>query len=201
MIWKEIPGWEGFYEASEAGLIRSMPRMIVQGNRWGDPMQCWRQMVVLRQSTNSRGYLSVQLNGGGRRTSGLAVHRLIALTFIGPCPEGMQVCHNNGDQTDNRVENLRYDTPSANVWDARRHGIWSAGTKHYKYRMDINDAVVLRLRAEGWTYERLAREFGIGEATVGRILKGARLKTIPKERPALGRSRPEGGNKFRLMVR
>lgn len=174
MIWKEIPGWEGFYEASETGLIRSVPRWIFQGNRWGQQMRCWRNMVVLRQTANSRGYLGVTLQGNGRRITA-AVHQLVALAFLGPCPEGMEVCHNDGDQTDNRVEKLRYDTPSENVRDALRHGTFSAGIRHYKYRMDIDEAAVLRLRSEGWTYERLAKQFGIGEATVGRILKGARL--------------------------
>lgn len=89
------------------------------------------------------------------------------------------MCHNNGDRIDNRAENLRYDTQSENIWDARRHGTWSAGTKHYKYRMDIDEVAVLRLRTEGWTYERLAKQFEIGEATVGRILKGARLRPAP----------------------
>lgn len=42
--------------------------------------------------------------------------------FVGPCPEGMEVCHNNGDCTDNRLENLRYDTKSANMLDRVRHG-------------------------------------------------------------------------------
>lgn len=176
VIWKAIPGWEGTYEASSTGLIRSVPRLIVQRNRWGKVMKCWRATVVLRQTANPRGYLTVTLNREGRGKSGVRVHRLVALTFLGPCPEGMQVCHNNGDQTDNRAENLRYGTPSENVHDALKHGTFSVGAKHYKYRADIDEEEVLRLRAKGWTYRQLEDELGIGSGTIGRIIAGARLR-------------------------
>lgn len=201
MIWQKIPGWEGIYEASETGMIRSVPRWIFQGNQWGQQMRCWRKLVVLRQSPNSRGYLTVGLSRNGRTNSGQAVHRLIALTFLGPCPEGLQVCHNNGDQTDNRIENLRYDTPSENIRDALRHGTFRSGTKHHKYRMDIDEAAVLRLRDEGWTYEQLAGEFRVGEATIGRILKGSRLKSA-KNNPGtpLGRGGPGRGSLVSFCV-
>lgn len=41
---------------------------------------------------------------------------------MGPCPDGMEACHNNGDQLDNRIENLRWDTHSANIYDQVAHG-------------------------------------------------------------------------------
>jgi hypothetical protein len=48
--------------------------------------------------------------------------------FVGPAPEGMEGCHYNGDPTDNRLENLRWDTRKANVADAIRHGTFSFRT-------------------------------------------------------------------------
>lgn len=51
-----------------------------------------------------------------------AVHRLVLETFIGPCPEKMVCCHNNGDFTDNKLKNLRWDTPSNNELDKHQHG-------------------------------------------------------------------------------
>nr|WP_232111245.1 HNH endonuclease signature motif containing protein [Nocardia wallacei] len=49
-------------------------------------------------------------------------HSLVAEAFIGPRPEGLQVCHNDGDPTNNMLANLRYDTPSENQTDIVRHG-------------------------------------------------------------------------------
>ena len=50
------------------------------------------------------------------------VHRLVLETFVGPCPDGMETCHNNGIHTDNRLENLRWDTHSNNQKDSVKHG-------------------------------------------------------------------------------
>jgi hypothetical protein len=51
------------------------------------------------------------------------VHRLVLETFVGPCPDGMECCHNNGDPADNRLENLRWDTLSSNAYDRVEHGV------------------------------------------------------------------------------
>jgi hypothetical protein len=50
------------------------------------------------------------------------IHRLVLETFVGPCPDGMEACHANGNRLDNRLENLRWDTKSANSLDAVQHG-------------------------------------------------------------------------------
>ena len=59
------------------------------------------------------------------------IHRLVLEAFVGPCPEGMETCHNNGVRTDNRLENLRWDTSSANNDDIVKHGRhWLASRSH-----------------------------------------------------------------------
>lgn len=66
-------------------------------------------------------YLSVALSEGGKRTT-KQVHRLVAEAWIGPCPNGQEVCHGEGGQLDNSVSNLRYGTRSDNGLDKRRDG-------------------------------------------------------------------------------
>lgn len=61
------------------------------------------------------------LHKSGSRKSA-AVHRMVLEAFVGPCPDGMQGCHWNGEPADNRVENLRWDTPRSNMADKLRHG-------------------------------------------------------------------------------
>ncbi len=56
-------------------------------------------------------------------------HRAVLLAFVGPCPEGMEACHNNGDPLDNRVENLRWDTRSNNTLDKVAHGTHPMASK------------------------------------------------------------------------
>lgn len=64
----------------------------------------------------------------------IPVHQLVALAFIGPRPDGMDVCHNNGDGQDNRPGNLRYDTRTSNNRDTVAHGThWQAQKTHCKW--------------------------------------------------------------------
>lgn len=51
----------------------------------------------------------------------MAVHRLVMAAFVGPCPDGIEVCHNNGNPADNRLSNLRYGTHSENQLDQVKH--------------------------------------------------------------------------------
>ena len=114
--WKTIPGWEGFYEASDMGRIRSVDR-IVQRKGWDMKLRG----KVLKPAPDHYGHLYVNLNRGGTPTRG-SVHRLVMLTFVGPCPAGMEVCHQNGTPEDDRLTNLRYDTHANNMLDKNEHG-------------------------------------------------------------------------------
>lgn len=111
--WRAIPGWEGHYEASSLGRVRSLERVDSAGRRV--------RGRVLSPSVRRSGYLHVLLWRGGRSETRY-VHRLVTLAFVGPCPETLEVCHLDGDPGNNRIENLRYDTSSANHLDAVRHG-------------------------------------------------------------------------------
>jgi hypothetical protein len=75
----------------------------------------------LKQQLHPDGHLVVDLRNGGKRRMA-KVHQLVLEAFVGSRPGGMEGCHNNGDGTDNRVENLRWDTPSENNFDLVRHG-------------------------------------------------------------------------------
>jgi len=111
--WLPIPGLEGKYEASDTGLVRSLDRRIECAGRGSRNMRG----RVLSQHIGTHGYMAVSL-GGKTRT----VHRVILETFVGPCPDGMEGCHNDGDRYNNNVSNLRWDTRYENCQDIRRAG-------------------------------------------------------------------------------
>ena len=111
--WRPAVGAEGFYEVSDLGRVRSVPHMTVKGLRGGRILSPCRVAKL--------GYLSVGLsvNGVVRYSS---VHRLVAAAFHGPCPDGQEVRHLDGDPANNAAANLRYGTKSENRDDQRRHG-------------------------------------------------------------------------------
>lgn len=111
--WRPVVGYEGYYEVSERGRVRSMTRLDNHGRR--------KVGRVLRAGVAGNGYLLVSLWRDGIAAS-RTVHSLVAEAFIGPRPEGMDVCHADGDRLNPVATNLRYDTRSANLADAREHG-------------------------------------------------------------------------------
>lgn len=119
--WLPIAGYEGLYEVSDLGRVRSLDRVTPFRNS----QRTLRGKVLKpQQSGRASGvrYLGVFLSKDGivRQQK---VHRLVALAFM---PEGnqdgMEVCHNDGDPYNNRLENLRWDTRSGNHNDKHRHG-------------------------------------------------------------------------------
>ncbi|UUG70009.1 HNH endonuclease [Arthrobacter phage Zucker] len=111
--WRPIPGWEGYYEVSDAGEVRSVDRITTHGQRFKG------KMLALNPGPN--GYTVVALYRGGVRTAD-TVHRLVLLAFRGPCPDDHEVCHRSGRRDDNRLANLYYGTHSQNSLDKLAHG-------------------------------------------------------------------------------
>lgn len=122
--WRPVVGYEETHEVSDQGRVRRLGRMV-----WHYPSQAHRFSPERLLKLNLSGpYPRVGLNVDGTQRV-VAVHRLVAAAFLGPRPAGMQVCHTNGDPTDNRLTNLRYDTSSANNYDQVRHGTHSNARK------------------------------------------------------------------------
>ena len=127
--WKPIPEWEGFYEVSDRGEVRSVDRIVHLSN---GQTRSYRGRLVRPQKT-SNGYLHVQLRRPGK-TQICRVHQLVLRAFVGPAPEGHEACHLNANRHDNRLANLRWDDRSGNQLDRVRHG-----HHHYASRDRCNE--------------------------------------------------------------
>ncbi len=121
--WRPVVGYEGLYEVSDHGRIKSLPRVIARGR--GHTNKIKFPGCIMKPEDNHRGTggsrLSVRLSRDGRYRK-WGVHQLVLQAFIGPCPDGLVCCHNDGDYRNNHVENLRWDTQSSNILDAVAHG-------------------------------------------------------------------------------
>lgn len=115
--WLPIEGYEGIYEVSNFGAVRSLDRIVEFCTGRRVPFKG----KVLAPALSRCGHLKVSLTQHNEAETRL-VHQLVAQAFIGPRPTGMEVRHLNGIGTDNRVENLAYGSHQQNVRDRNEHG-------------------------------------------------------------------------------
>jgi hypothetical protein len=161
-IWRDIPDYPG-YQVSNLGNVQSYLKRNYKRYLTPHP---------LKPHPGRGGRLNVGLSKNGKLQTRY-IHRLVLSTFVGPCPPGMQACHNDGNALNNHVENLRWDTQLANAADRRIHDPGERGERKASARM--TEAKVLDLRerfVQGWTYRELAEYYGIDYTTVAHIVRG-----------------------------
>lgn len=167
-IWMPLKECDG-YEVSSKGNVRSFKLPGRQGGRSTYPK-------TIKQYKATNGYLMFSVSIKSKCTT-IYTHMKVAELFIGPRPEGMEVCHADGTRDNNRLSNLRYDTRSANAEDSRRHGTLQQGEKHGRSIFTMKQVREIRARnLEGETGASLAREYGVDYNTIWRIVKGISYK-------------------------
>lgn len=114
--WLPVPGYEGAYEVSDFGRVRSLPRKVKRGSHVTSVAAS-----VLTTTPDRHGYLHVRLSLQGR-TRTVKAHRLVLLAFVGQPPAGCGGLHDNGDPSDNRLVNLYWGSQTDNQNDTVRHG-------------------------------------------------------------------------------
>lgn len=139
--WKPAVGHEAGYLVSNLGRVFSC-----------------KTGRILRPCISHTGHLRINL---ARHTT--PVHRMVLLAFVGPCPEGMECCHNNGIAHDNRLSNLRWDTSAANQEDRRKHGTMLIGERSSSARFTERDVCrFMAMIADGLRVNAAAIRSGIG---------------------------------------
>lgn len=151
--WRAVPGFEGFYEVSSEGRVRSW-------HQYGPGLRRSKKPRVLTGSL-SRGYRHVNLCFRGQET-GKQVHVLVAEAFLGPRPPGTQCAHLNGVRGDCRASNLAWKTPAENEADKVKHGTRIQGESHYDSRLTEDQVREIRnAAATGMSNAELGRIYGV----------------------------------------
>lgn len=166
-IWKPVPGWEGAYEVSDCGRVRSVDR-VVENSRGVRQRLKGR---ILKHGHTAYGYPYVNLCRDNSPVS-REVHALVAAAFIGPRPDGYQVCHNDGDPLNNQAENLRYDSAKGNQSDRSKHGTDQYGDHNPIARLTWDAVLEIRQAPSEITNKELAERFGVHAGTVGYARRG-----------------------------
>ena len=171
-LWRGIDGYEGVYEISSTGAVRSLDRIIYQTNWVGNVVRRMYPGRAIKATPDNHGYIRVTLTRQGQKPETKRVHHLVAAAFLGPRPDGYDVCHNDGDKANNALSNLRYGSHTDNEADKLVHGTRIHGERHADAKM--TDETVRRLRRGlgGMTQSWWARHLGVSEASLSRALSG-----------------------------
>lgn len=123
-IWKDISGYEGYYQVSNLGRVKSLERTIIQNYKCGKKLKRLKKSVVLKQQRCTNGYLFVNLSKKNKRSIKL-IHRLVAIHFIDNLENKPEVNHKDLNKKNNNFLNLEWCTPKEN-------------TNHYINKLNIN---------------------------------------------------------------
>jgi len=174
--WLPVPGFGGAYEVSSEGNVRSWRVKHRPDLRRAEP-----HTLVPKICRKGRKHVLFYYPDGTRIQC--SVHRAVLWAFVGPAPEGKEACHNNGDHTDNRIENLRWGTRRENYADAMRHGTAvhaKPGEAHHGAK--LWDEAVRVIRAEPkkkGTIQMLAKAFGVSSTTIADVRTGRYWAHLP----------------------
>jgi NUMOD4 motif/HNH endonuclease len=156
--WKPVPGYEGLYEVSDHGRVRSLPRPYSPG------------LTYLKPSKRDPYYHSFSLTREAI-TKKFRAHELVMIAFNPKPTQGkLEIRHLDGDPLNNRLSNLGWGSPSENKEDRKAHGTWG-------WKLTLNDIHEIYVcRMFGHTLKALALKYGATETTISHIYNGKTWK-------------------------
>lgn len=171
--WADVPGYEGLYRVNKFGTVERLqwllPRLHEEGVR--------RPLRELSQIPRGRGQrLSVCLCKNNS-PKWFQVHRLVLLAFVGPCPEGMEGRHLDGNHLNNWLGNLEWATHEVNMQDKTFHGTQLIGVKSPRAKLTEDD--VKEIRVAPGTERELAAKYGVSQVAVHFIRTRKTWKHVP----------------------
>lgn len=173
-IWKDILDYEGLYQVSNLGRVKSLGRIVPRAGRLGAYRVRER---ILAAGPNSDGYPMVQLSKLGS-VRPAKVHILVMRAFEGPCPEGHEVLHRDGDRSNPAFVNLRYGTRKENMADAVAHGT-VVGPNNGNAKLSLDQVREIRAAFNGMT-EEFAKRFGVTAFTIRNVRAGRTYKDVAR---------------------
>jgi hypothetical protein len=160
--WKPVVGYEGVYEVSTFGRVKSLGRWVRANSGWRKTEVCYFSPSL---SGRSKKYKRVLLRNPDKQRP---VHQLVLEAFVGPRPENCEVRHLDGDPSNNRLDNLAWGTKAENQADKLRHGTILRGTANPANK--LSEADVLAIRASNKKQVDLAQVYGVSQPIISAIL-------------------------------
>lgn len=166
--WKDIPDYEGMYQASYSGNIRGLDR---------------KKPFINNTKINIRGRIrkpftdelgrKVLLLSKNKKQRRFRIHQLVMRAFVGFPKKGMCVCHNDGNPSNNHCPNLRYDTQKGNLKDRTKHGTALTGERCHFSKLKEGEVLLIKtLLHKRIPQTLIAKMFKISQTNVSDIKIG-----------------------------
>jgi hypothetical protein len=166
-IWKDINGYEGYYQVSNIGRVKSLARVIeyrkgIYGNK---------KEIILKTFKDGKGYLKYKLCKNGKEKSVIS-HRLVAIAFLHNLNQKPEVNHINGIKDDNRLENLEWCTSSENTIHAlnQKLKIPQKGSEHGMSKLTEEKVLEIRLIGRTKTTKELGEIYNVHRTLISQVL-------------------------------
>lgn len=170
-LWKDIPGFEGEYQASNIGRIKSLKKSYKTGKGY---IRTVPDKLMICHKLTAKGYLRVSI-----KKRQYFIHRLIALTFIDNSLNKEQINHINGIKTDNRIENLEWVTNQENRNHAVNNNLIAFDIKLPQTKLTREEVIKIKqlYTDKGISQSILAKAFGVCQQTISKIVNNrSRIK-------------------------
>lgn len=170
--WLPVPGYEGRYEVSDWGRVRSSTSRI---------RGFYCKIMVQRFDKDGYKRISLRTFKGGISPKTFKIHGLVLEAFVGPCPTGCISNHKDYNRANNRIHNLEYLTPKQNYQHSysRIFMALSRGEKHPFAKLKCSDIPeIFRLRKEGVSQRNIGLRFSVAAGTIADVIYGKTWKHV-----------------------
>ena len=154
-MWLPVVGFEDLYEVSDHGRVRSIKSRKIKA-----------QTI---NKLDGRPFMGLWRNN---KLKIMKPHTMVLTAFVGPRPEGMEGCHNDGNPQHNHISNLRWDTSKNNHADKVLHGTTNRGERCGTSKLTLEQ--VRAIRSDPRKQKVLSEEYGVTQGTISRIKSGVR---------------------------
>jgi len=168
--WLPVVGYEGLYEVSSHGNVKSLERYVKKTSRYGEIFECpIRQRILKNKIGVKRGsqYPLVVLCKNSKCKT-IRVHILVCEAFIGKRPQGFDICHKDGVKTNNNIENLRYDSRSNNQQDRKLNNTYQYGNKNPNSKLTVEQVqeIYVLLNNTNTTYREISEKYNVNTVNI-----------------------------------
>lgn len=165
--WKDIPGYEGLYQVSNLGRVKSLERMVT----YSDGRRYKYKEIIRKHLSTKQGYLSVSLSKDDKDVRFL-VHRLIGICFIENPDNKPFLNHKNGIKSDNSLTNLEWVSAKENVNHAYENKLMNPvyGERSPFAKLNEDEVIAIRrMHKEGVSIKEISERLKIGSRNVYHI--------------------------------